>query len=68
MYDKAKTIRANDINHIMPKSILSSQQYDSLRINSIKNFQLIDPGTNRGDKNGESFDCWINNPEYVTKE
>jgi uncharacterized protein with ParB-like and HNH nuclease domain len=68
MYDKAKTIRINDIDHIMPKSILNSHQYDPLKINSIKNFQLIDPGTNRGAKNGKSFDCWINNPEYVTDQ
>jgi uncharacterized protein with ParB-like and HNH nuclease domain len=66
MYDKAKTIRTNDIDHIMPKSILNSHQYDPLKINSIKNFQLLDPGTNRGAKNGKSFDSWINNPEYVT--
>lgn len=66
MYDKAKTIRTNDIDHIMPQSILNNHQYDPLKINSIKNFQLLDPGTNRGAKNGKSFDCWINNPEYVT--
>jgi hypothetical protein len=66
MYDQAKTIRANDIDHIMPKSILESMNYDWSKINSIKNFQLIDYGTNRGEKNGKSFSIWVNNPEYVT--
>jgi uncharacterized protein with ParB-like and HNH nuclease domain len=65
MYDQAKTIRANDIDHIMPKSILEALQYDWSAINSIKNFQLIDYGTNRGDKNGKAFSAWINNPAYV---
>lgn len=66
MYDQAKTIRANDIDHIMPKSILESRKYDWAKINSIKNFQLIDYGTNRGEKNGKSFSVWINNPAFVT--
>jgi hypothetical protein len=65
MYDQAKTIRANDIDHIMPKSILEGLKYDWAKINSIKNFQLIDYGTNRGDKNGKPFSVWINNPAYV---
>ena len=66
MYDQAKTIRANDIDHIMPKSILEGLNYGWEKINSIKNFQLIDYGTNRGEKNGKSFSVWINNPAYVT--
>lgn len=66
MYDQAKTIRANDIDHIMPKSILEDKKYDWAKINSIKNFQLIDYGTNRGEKNGKAFAVWINNKAYVT--
>lgn len=66
MYDLAKTIRANDIDHIMPKSILESLKYDLVKINSIKNFQLIDYGTNRGEKNGKAFSVWVNNPAFVT--
>jgi len=66
MYDQAKTIRTNDIDHIMPKSILEDKKYDWTKINSIKNFQLIDYGTNRGEKNGKAFAAWINNPAYVT--
>lgn len=66
MYDQAKTIRTNDIDHIMPKSILESLKYDWTKINSIKNFQLIDYGTNRGEKNGKPFSVWINNSAFVT--
>ena len=66
MYDRAKTTRTNDIDHIMPKNILESKGFDWSEINSIKNFQLIDFGTNRGEKNGKAFVKWINNPDYVT--
>lgn len=68
MYDQAKTIRNNDIDHIMPKSILENLKYDWSKINSVKNFQLIDYSTNRGDKNGKPFNEWINStkPIYVS--
>jgi hypothetical protein len=66
MYDKVQSIRIQDIDHIMPKSILESMNYDQAKINSIKNFQLIDYGTNRGEKNGKPFKEWINNPKFVS--
>ncbi len=66
MYDKAKTVRVNDVDHIMPKSILEALNYDPVKINSIKNYQLIDYGTNRGEKNAKPFAVWVNNPAYVT--
>ena len=65
MYDKARTVRTTDIDHIMPKSILEVMGYERGKIDSIKNFQLLDPGTNRGVKNAKSFASWINNSEYV---
>jgi uncharacterized protein with ParB-like and HNH nuclease domain len=65
MYDRAKTIRANDIDHIMPKSILENLGYDWTKINSIKNFQLIDFMTNRVVKRAKPFKLWINNNSYV---
>lgn len=65
MYDRAKTTRTNDVDHIMPKSILEGKGFDLANINSIKNFQLIDYGTNRGTKNGKPFAEWVNNPDYV---
>jgi len=64
MYDRNQTIRNQDIDHIMPKSILASLKYGWDEINSIKNFQLIDYGTNRGIKNGKPFKEWMVN--YVS--
>ncbi len=61
LYDCNKTIRNQDIDHIMPKSILEHFKYGSDKINSIKNFQLIDSGTNRNVKKGKPFKDWINN-------
>lgn len=66
MYDMEEVIRKNDIDHIMPKSILERLNFDWGQINSIKNFQLIDYATNRGEKNAKPFKEWINNPIYVT--
>lgn len=60
MYDRGQTIRINDIDHIMPKSILEDLKFDASKINSIKNFQLIDFSTNRGLKNASPFKDWIN--------
>ncbi|KAA6340880.1 hypothetical protein EZS27_011281 [termite gut metagenome] len=65
MYDRTRTTRTNDIDHIMPKSILEDKGYEGSKINSIKNYQLIDYGTNRGTKNGKPFALWINYSEYV---
>ena len=65
IYDRKRTVRVNDIDHIMPKNILESLNYGYNDINSIKNFQLLDYGTNRGDKNGKPFADWVNNSEYV---
>lgn len=65
VYDRKRTVRDNDIDHIMPKNILESLNYGYSDINSIKNFQLLDYGTNRGDKNGKPFAVWVNNSEYV---
>jgi hypothetical protein len=65
MYDCKPPVRVNDIDHIMPKSILEEKGFEWNKINSIKNYQLIDYGTNRGTKNGKPFAEWINNSEYV---
>lgn len=64
IYDKKQTVRVQDIDHIMPKNILEQMKYDWSKINSIKNFQLLDYGTNRGEKNGKPFKTWIDN--FVT--
>jgi uncharacterized protein with ParB-like and HNH nuclease domain len=65
MYDRTRPIRINDVDHIMPKNILETKGYDWSIINSVKNFQLLDYGTNRGDKKGKAFSEWVNNPVYV---
>lgn len=68
MYDRARTTRTNDIDHIMPKNILEAKEVDWGKINSIKNFQLLDFGTNRGAKNGKPFKEWVDNPGYVKEK
>jgi len=65
MYDRTRVTRTNDVDHIMPKNILEVKGYDWSKINSIKNFQLLDSGTNRGTKNGKPFKDWVDNLEYV---
>lgn len=61
IYDKKQIIRNQDIDHIMPKSILEEKEFESDKINSVQNFQLIDSGTNRGLKNAKPFQDWVNN-------
>ncbi|MCX6159548.1 MAG: DUF262 domain-containing protein [Ignavibacteriae bacterium] len=67
MYDRSQTIRIQDIDHIMPKSILGTHpnKYEQSEINSIKNFQLLDYGTNRGEKNAKPFKDWVTNIKFV---
>jgi uncharacterized protein with ParB-like and HNH nuclease domain len=60
IYECNQTIRNQDIDHIMPKSILEQKGYDWDMINSVKNFQLIDSGTNRGTKSAKPFKEWVN--------
>lgn len=61
IYNRNQTIRINDIDHIMPKSILEELTFDSAKINSIGNYQLIDINTNRGAKNASPLIDWIEN-------
>ena len=65
IYDRKRQIRVNDIDHIMPKTILESKGYNYSDINCVKNYQLLDYGTNRGEKNRKHFTEWVNNPNYV---
>ena len=65
IYDRKRQIRVNDIDHIMPKTILESKGYNYSDINCVKNYQLLDYGTNRGEKNKKPFTEWVNNPNYV---
>lgn len=61
IYNRNQTIRINDIDHIMPKSILEELTFESAKINSIGNYQLIDINTNRGAKNASPLRDWIEN-------
>ncbi len=65
MYDRTRTTRTNDTDHIMPKSILEQKGYAPEAINSIRNFQLLDFGTNRGTKNARPFREWVTDNESV---
>jgi uncharacterized protein with ParB-like and HNH nuclease domain len=65
MYDLSSANRTNDKDHIMPKNILEKCGYPQVKIDSIKNKQLIDSKTNRNAKNGKPFAQWVNNSEYV---
>lgn len=65
IYDRKQTIRLQDVDHIIPKSILEAKGYDWTKINSIKNFQLLDFGTNRWEKNAKPFRDWVNDTLFV---
>ena len=70
IYEKPKTFRVNDIDHIHPKGILDSKGYEWSMINNPGNYQLLDFSTNRGNKNGKEFYEWIeeiveNKNEYL---
>jgi len=49
----------------MPKSILELEGYPPDTINSIRNFQLLDFGTNRGAENARPFREWGTDTESV---
>lgn len=60
IYDCQRPISSKDIDHIQPRSQLETRSVAPEKINSIANFQLLDPGTNRGPKNDALFDVWLN--------
>lgn len=60
IYDREQIIRAQDIDHIHPKSILEKLEIGWDKINSICNFQLLDSATNRWDKSASPLKNWIN--------
>lgn len=65
IYDRNQVIRIQDIDHIMPKSLLEGR-YEWSQINSIANFQLLHFQTNRVEKNAKPFREWIDN--YVSNK
>ena len=72
MYDRSQTIRQNDIDHIHPKSLLEANGTEWNKINNVINYQLLDFGTNRGEKNGKPLKEWLekgveNKPLYLNR-
>lgn len=61
MYDRELQVRLQDVDHIHPSSLLESAGIDHSQINIITNYQLLDPGTNRYEKNAKPLKEWINN-------
>lgn len=71
IYDKAPSIRQQDEDHIIPKSHLE-KKYSPDEINNIRNFELLDSGTNRGNKNATEYKKWVetsvaNKEEYLRR-
>lgn len=60
LYEKPKSFRVNDIDHIHPKSLLVNNGIEWGKINNFGNFQLLDYSTNRGNKNDKELKEWIN--------
>lgn len=60
LYEKPKSFRVNDIDHIHPKSLLVNKEIEWRKINNFGNFQLLDYSTNRGNKNDKELKEWIN--------
>ena len=61
MYDLKPPKRINDIDHIMPRSILEYYSYAPEKINNIKNYQLLFYRINRNEKKAKPFSEWFNN-------
>jgi hypothetical protein len=61
IYNGQPSIRREDVDHIHPYSLLTAAGFDENKINHIVNYQLLDIGTNRGEKNGKELSVWINN-------
>ncbi len=59
IYNGQPAIRNEDIDHIHPRSLLISAGFDESKVNNIVNYQLLDSGTNRGEKKGKKLSDWI---------
>ncbi len=67
IYDGQPQIRKEDVDHIHPHSLLQGR-FDEWKINNIVNYQLLDSGTNRGDKNGKELSVWIKSIELKDQQ
>ncbi|MBN1139290.1 MAG: DUF262 domain-containing protein [Anaerolineae bacterium] len=59
MYD-CKVLAGRDIDHVHPKSKLDAAGVAPHQIHSLANLQLLDEGTNRGEKRAKSLAEWLN--------
>jgi hypothetical protein len=60
VYDKPRSFRNNDIDHIHPSSLLKANGIEWSEINTVANYQLLDSTTNRGNKSNKELFEWIN--------
>ena len=60
IYNRHSTI-GRDIDHIQPKSLLQQANISAQKIHSLSNYQLLDEGTNRGDKRAKELNKWLAN-------
>lgn len=58
IYNRHSTI-GRDIDHIQPKSLLQQASISAQKIHSLSNYQLLDEGTNRGDKRAKELNEWL---------
>jgi len=65
LYDCKQISRNQDADHIMPKSILEKMNYNPDIVNSVKNKQLLDSGTNRDIKRAKPFKSWVTDTNCV---
>jgi hypothetical protein len=61
IYDRKIPVRIQDVDHIHPSSLLERANIEFNIINTIVNYQLLDSGTNRYEKNGKPLNEWITN-------
>ncbi len=55
IYNGQPSIRREDIDHIHPRSLLIAADFDESVVNNIANYQLLESGTNRWEKNGKEL-------------
>ena len=58
LYDRDTIIRFQDIDHIQPINKLRDN-FSTILINRVENYQLLDVGTNRGTKREKSLQEWL---------
>jgi hypothetical protein len=54
-----RTMAGRDVDHIQPKSLLTSRQVPAEKIHTVANFQLLDEDTNRAGKRAKELKEWL---------